>query len=62
MGPARRGRPDTIGGDPDMPTALLIRRLRPDRNWDAIIAVVVALALFGAWKLIPVMARFVAVP
>jgi hypothetical protein len=29
---------------------------------DAIIAVVVALALFGAWKLIPLLARFVAVP
>jgi hypothetical protein len=29
---------------------------------DAIIAVVVALALFGGWTLIPLLARFVAVP
>jgi hypothetical protein len=29
---------------------------------DAIIAVAVALALFGAWKLIPLAARVVAVP
>jgi hypothetical protein len=29
---------------------------------DAIIAIVVALILFGAWKMIPLVARVIAVP